>query len=277
MKGYSTAEVAGMLEMTEAQVRAFAKSGALDVSRGPRGELRFSFQDLVLLRAAKDLTKSKFSPRKIRRALENLREQLPVGRPLSAVRITSMGDEIVVQDGDVLWEPESGQALIDFHVADIVERAEPVTREAAERARRDEDDMTAEDWFEFGIDLEAAAPEDARDAYRRAVELDPRHADAHVNLGRLLHEKGETRAAESHYRVALDIDPRHPTAAFNLGVVLDDMKREQEAIVAYRRAIDVDPENADAHYNLAGVYERVGRKAAAIRHLKAYRDLDADS
>jgi tetratricopeptide (TPR) repeat protein len=262
-----------MLEMSEAQVRAFANSGALDVARGPRGELQFSFQDLVLLRTAKDLTRSKFTPRKIRRALENLRDQLPQGRPLSAVRITSMGDEIVVQDGDAMWEPESGQALIDFHVADIVERAEPATREAAARARQDEDEMTAEDWFEFGIDLEAASPDDARDAYRRAVELDPRHADAHVNLGRLLHEKGETRAAESHYRVALDIDPRHPTAAFNLGVVLDDMKRDQDAIAAYRKAIEIDTDNADAHYNLAGVYERAGRKAAAIRHLKAYKDL----
>jgi len=276
MKGYSTAEVAGMLDLSEAQVRAFAKSGALEVGRGARGELRFSFQDLVLLRAAKDLTKSKFSPRKIRRALENLRDQLPVGRPLSAVRITSLGDEIVVQDGDALWEPESGQALIDFHVADIVERAEPVTREAAARARLDEDAMSSEDWFEFGIDLEAAAPEDARDAYRRAVELDPRHADAHVNLGRLLHEKGETRAAESHYRVALEIDSRHPTAAFNLGVVLDDMKRLDAAVAAYRHAIEVDSENADAHFNLAGIYERLGRKAAAIRHLKAYRELTAD-
>jgi tetratricopeptide (TPR) repeat protein len=262
-----------MLEMSEAQVRVFAKSGALDAGRGPRGELRFSFQDLVLLRAAKELTTSKFTPRKIRRALENLRDQLPRGRPLSAVRITSMGDEIVVQDGDALWEPESGQALIDFHVADIVERAEPVTREAAARARRDEREMSAADWFEFGIDLEPAAPDEARDAYRRAVELDPRHADAHVNLGRLLHERGETRAAESHYRVALEIDRRHPTAAFNLGVVLDDMKRELDAVAAYRLAIEIDPENADAHFNLAGVYERLGRKAAAIRHLKSYKNL----
>jgi tetratricopeptide (TPR) repeat protein len=184
-----------------------------------------------------------------------------------------MGDEIVVQDGDALWEPESGQALIDFHVADIVERAEPVTREAAARARRDEREMSAADWFEFGIDLEPAAPDEARDAYRRAVELDPRHADAHVNLGRLLHERGETRAAESHYRVALEIDRRHPTAAFNLGVVLDDMKRELDAVAAYRLAIEIDPENADAHFNLAGVYERLGRKAAAIRHLKSYKNL----
>jgi tetratricopeptide (TPR) repeat protein len=89
----------------------------------------------------------------------------------------------------------------------------------------------------------------------------------------LLHERGETRAAESHYRVALEIDRRHPTAAFNLGVVLDDMKRELDAVAAYRLAIEIDPENADAHFNLAGVYERLGRKAAAIRHLKSYKNL----
>ncbi len=262
-----------MLEMSVAQIRSFARSGFLEPARGHRNELRFSFQDLVLLRAAKELTELDFAPRKIKRALENLRDQLPQGRPLSAVRITSAGDEIVVQDGGAIWEPDSGQARIDFHVADIVERAGPSTREVVARAREEEDEMTAEDWFEFGLDLEAASSIESRDAYRRAVELDPRHDNAHVNLGRLLHEKGEMGAAESHYRVAIEIDSHHPTAWFNLGVLLEDVGNDDEALTAYRHALDVEPDSPDVHYNLAGICERVGRKAAAIRHLKVYREL----
>ena len=38
----------------------------------------------------------------------------------------------------------------------------------------------------------------ARELYRRAIAKDPNYADAHVNLGRLLHEGGEVHAALAH-------------------------------------------------------------------------------
>ena len=107
--------------------------------------------------------------------------------------------------------------------------------------------------------------EDARDAYERALHLDPNHTDAHINLGRLLHEMRAPAAAEKHYRAALAMDPHHPIAAFNLGVALEDLGRTADAIDAYERAIAVDPQNADAHYNLAGLYEKRGDKADAVR------------
>jgi tetratricopeptide (TPR) repeat protein len=113
-------------------------------------------------------------------------------------------------------------------------------------------------------------------AYRRALELDPDLADAHLNLGRLLHEAGHLAAAESHYRQALAIEPEDALAAYNLGVALQDQQRPREAAAAYRHAIALDPELADAHFNLSGVYEQLGDKAAAFRHLRTYRSLTGD-
>ena len=207
--------------------------------------------------------------------LERLRGQLPQGRSLTAVRITAEGDQVVVRDGETVWNPESGQALFDFPVSELARKSAPFLMQAASDARRRADELSADDWYELGCELEMTALDEAKDAYERAIAADPDHADARVNLGRLLHEEGAPAAAEKHYRAALESDPEHDTAAFNLGVALEDLGRIDAAIRAYKSALALDPDNADAHYNLAGIYERRGDKQSALRHLKSYRALIA--
>ena len=241
-------------------------------ARGRR-TLQFSFQDLVVLRTAKALVGARIPPRRIRRALKKLRQQLPRGRSLAELHIAAEGDRIVVRDGSTAWNPESEQTHLDFAVSELATRAAPIARRAAQAARAAEGELDAEDWYELGLELEAVDPDEARDAYRRALELEAHHADAHVNLGRLLHEEGLVEEAERHYRLALREDPEHATAAFDLGIALEDLGRPKDAIEAYRTALATDPRLADAHYNVARLYERVGKKAAALRHLSIYRRL----
>ncbi len=269
MAGYSTRDVAKLLGLTPAQVLGYARAGFLTPTRGPRGEFRFSFQDLVLLRAAKGLAAAKIPSRRIRTALRRLKDQLPRGRSLSGLRIAADGERIVVTDGETAWNPESGQLVLDFSVSELAAKARPLARKRAQAARAEEK-LTADEWYALGFELEVTSPEEARDAYRRALELDPRHADAHVNLGRLLQEAGRIAHAAAHYRLALDADPDHATAAFNLGIALEDMGRYGEAVAAYQRAIRTDPTMADAYYNLARLYEKMGKKAAALRYLSKY-------
>ncbi|HYU27262.1 MAG TPA: tetratricopeptide repeat protein [Thermoanaerobaculia bacterium] len=265
---YTVREVAAMLGLTPSQVRAYAARGFLEPECGNRGELRFGFRDLIILRTAGELVAAHIPQRKVRRALERLREQLPAGRALTGVRITADGERVVVRDGEAVWNPESGQSLFDFAVAELAAKATPIGDTATTEHEHD-----ADAWYDLACDLEVASPAEARAAYQRAIELDPDHADAHVNLGRMLHEEGAPAAAEQHYRRALDADPEHPTAAFNLGVALEDLGRIREALEAYERAVVLDPENCDVHYNLAGILERRGDKAGALRHLKEYRKL----
>lgn len=255
-----------MLGLSPAQIRSFATQGFLQPERGPRGELRFGFHDLIILRTAGELSAAKIPQRKITRVLEKLRGQLPRGSSLTGVRIAADGDQVIVREGSSVWNPESGQSLFDFAVADLAKKTAPILQ-----ARR-KDDLDAEQWYELACELELQSAAQAKDAYERALRLDPAHPDAHVNLGRLLHEEGAPAAAEPHYRAALESDPHHATAAFNLGVALEDLGRTAEAIAAYEQAIALE-DNADAHFNLAGIYERRGEKQAALRHLKAYRAL----
>lgn len=233
-------------------------------------------QDLVLLRTVEGLSSS-LPARKVTRALAGLKARLPAGLPLTSVRVVAEGKEVVVRDDDAAWVAESGQGLLDFGEPERAPRVTPLARPApATTARGPEPGAEAGDWYALGGELEGEDAERAREAYARAVELDPTHAAAHLDLGRLLHEAGRTREAAEQYRRALEARPHDPTAVtatFNLGVALEDLGHVPEAITAYERAVELDPDLADAHYNLSRLFEQVGRRDAAFRHLKAYRQL----
>ena len=51
MTGYTTHEVAELLGVPDASVRSWVRAGILEPERGARSEYRFSFRDLVLLKA----------------------------------------------------------------------------------------------------------------------------------------------------------------------------------------------------------------------------------
>ena len=132
---------------------------------------------------------------------------------------------------------------------------------------------SAEQLFARAVELEKDDPTQAIDAYGDAVAANPHHADAHVNLGRLLHAQGRLREAEAHYVAALVSCPTNSTATFNLAVVLEDLGRLDDAIERYREAIELDPGCVDAYFNLSRLYEKKGEKISALRHLKDYRRL----
>lgn len=273
---YRAEQVAGLLGLTVAQIRGYVRAGVIDPARGARGELCFSFQDLVFLRVVKGLAGSRVPPRRVRQALRRLRATLPVDRPLSGVRLTADGGDIVVRDDDRTWSPATGQYWLDFGPQQ--DDPPPVALRGDGAAPTDGDSpialtATADGWYALGAELEDSDPEQARLAYRHALALDPAHADSHVNLGCLEHEAGRPREAEQHYRAALATRPDDATAAFDLGVALEDLERFDEARDAYERALATAPDCADAHYNLARLHDRLGDPEGAIRHLRAYRSL----
>lgn len=265
---YGTRDVARLLGLSENQVRSYVRAGLVDATRGPRNSYRFSFQDLVLLRAARGLIDARVPQPRIVRALRRLKAQLPSDRSLSALHIAVEGDHVVVSDGGTPWNPESGQLQLEFSVAELEAEVAPLHAGPTRRPG----EPTVDELFARGVELDMVAPEDARALYERVLELDPRHPDAHVNLGRMLHEARRLAEAELHYRAALT-NGAHATAAYNLGVVLEDRRRAADAVAAYRLAIEADPRFPDAHYNLSRLYEQLGDKTSALRHLKSYRAL----
>lgn len=274
MKGYTTRDVEQLLGISAPKIRRYTRAGFLKPARSARGQFLFNFQDLVVLRAAVALETQRIPARTILRALRKLRGQLPSGRSLTELKIIAENERIVVSDGAQSWNPLSGQLHIAFDVAELAARAEPIARKRThallEAAAADH---TAHQWYEMAVDLEAVSPAQAQQAYARALQLDPRHTDAHVNLGRLLHQAGQITEAATHYLQALRFNDRHAIAAFNLGVAMEDLGRLSEALKAYQQSASWNPEFPEVHYNLAQVFEKIGNHAGAIRHYTRYRRL----
>jgi tetratricopeptide (TPR) repeat protein len=266
---YTVQDVERVLGLSRSTIRGLIEGGFVTPARGPRQQYRFSFQDLIVLRAARALIEAKVSRKRIRRSLEDLRRHLPETIPLSGLSISAAGDRVVVRDGPSQFQVDDGQYVLGFDVSvekgvlRVVERKQEPAPEANE----------AEDWFAKALELEESDWRGACDAYERAAKEDPTNTAAWVNWGRLLHEHSQARDAEKIYRRALEACGPDALLLFNLGVLLDDLGRMDAALETYQLAIGEDPTLADCHYNLARLYESMGKSQHAIRHLGQYRKL----
>jgi tetratricopeptide (TPR) repeat protein len=274
---YSPRAVAAVLGMSVARLRSYLRAGVVTPTRNEKGEMRFSFEDLILLRKAEGLVEQRIPARRVRDAIKKIRDSLPAGTSVHRVALSGEGQQVIADDGHRRWHPESGQTVFDFQGRPPDDGGATVTSLENARASaapaQQEPPLTARDLYKRGCLVETTSPDEACDAYRAALELEPEFADAHVNLGRLLHEVGDVYAALVHYRAALSLRPGDTTAAFNVGVALEDLGATVDAVAAYRRALECDPRNPDAHYNLARLLEQNGKPDLAVRHLLLYRQL----
>jgi tetratricopeptide (TPR) repeat protein len=271
MSSYSAADVQRMLGIARNVIAAFIEAGFVTPTLGKRREQRFSFQDLVVMKAARELSGSGIGAKRIAASLKLLREQLPARLPLGGLRISAAGSKarqrVVVRQGGAQWQPDSGQYLLDFEVAP---RARSVSFISAPRKQTS---ASAEDWFARGCEWEERDAHAAAAAYQQAIELDAAFTNAYINLGRLQHAQKKLAAAERTYRAALEHAEPDALLLFNLGALLEDQNRAEDAVLAYRNALRLEPEMADAHYNLALLYEREGLAREALKHLNTYRRL----
>jgi tetratricopeptide (TPR) repeat protein len=268
MSGHSTKEVAELIGFNTDQVRHYVRRKLVQPARGERGEYRFSFQDVVLLKTAKGLMEASVSTRKAYRALVKLKKELEQVKSLSSVRIYADGTNVVVRDDTHVWEVETGQATLDFDMQDLAGNVSEIAEKHVSDAVM-ADDLDTDEWYNLGLDLEEVEPEKAPDAYKQAIRLDPKNADAHVNLGRLYQLNSDLKHAKRHYELALTARPGHQLALYNLGTVFDELDETVKAADFYQRA----PGIPDAHYNLARIRELQGDEVSALRHMRQYRDL----
>jgi TolB-like protein len=163
------------------------------------------------------------------------------GQPVSTVKVDGGLQEIF--------------ALQDRLVRDLADGLRTVTRPAA--APQETGIVGAYEAFSRGVvNLRAETYESLDRAvllFERAVDLDPRYARAHLELGVAYATKadysamGELRArAVASLRRVLELEPNAVRAWRELGSVLIAMGHEAEGFDALHRALDIDPADSGA-------------------------------
>ena len=273
---YSMRDVAKLFGLSQSRLRYWERSGFIARSIQAGKQRYYSFEDLIGIRAAKELLDSGVALQAVRRSLEALRESLPrVARPLSALRIVADGHALLVQDDRGSYEPTTGQLQLDFEVSDLRDDVVRVLR----RGGKQNDFARAYQYYLDGcrFDEDDKHLDRAEACYRRALELDPTLANALTNLGNLMYRRGRAQEAEQFYVRALQVDPEQPEAFYNLGFLLYERGDVAAAVLNFRRALRTDPGFADAHFNLAMALSDLGQRDEARSHWETYLKLDPDS
>jgi tetratricopeptide (TPR) repeat protein len=111
-------------------------------------------------------------------------------------------------------------------------------------------------WFAQKDDLKCSVA-----AFDHALQLDPRSAEAHFDLGLVRQRQGEAEAAIREFRLALQYDPGLLQARCALGSVLPDAAAAE---AEFRQALAVNPQLVCALDGLAQVLLNGGRYDAAL-------------
>jgi Flp pilus assembly protein TadD len=111
--------------------------------------------------------------------------------------------------------------------------------------------------------------DNARAEYEKAAELDPKLAEAHLNLGILLLEKDPAAAATS-LRKAVELLPSQSRPRFLLGVASERSGDLHAAAEAFASAVALDPNDAEAQLHLAQADLQLKKAADAE---KKFREL----
>jgi tetratricopeptide (TPR) repeat protein len=85
-----------------------------------------------------------------------------------------------------------------------------------------------------------------RAALQRAIELDPKLAEAQNQMGYLSARSGDAIAAEAYFHAAIQASPSYVSAWINLAATLASEAKWQDATAAVDHALAIDPSNAEA-------------------------------
>lgn len=289
---FTVKDISRLFGLSESRIRYWSQTGFIGPSIHRSSRRLYSFSDLIGIKVARDLLESGLSLQRVRKNLASLRALLPdVTRPLSRLRVQSDGERMWVHAEEASFDATSGQMMLELSTGElqddvvrILDLARPPHQLTAPEPTPEEPGQdqhphrTAYRWFLTGLNSHKNREtlNEAMDAYRRALDLDPSLAAAHTNLGIGCFDKGDLSQARVHFERALALDPDQPEARYNLANLYEQESQLDLAIAEFRRVVASRPEFADAHFNLAIALEKVGSRIQSADHFRHYLALSGE-
>jgi tetratricopeptide (TPR) repeat protein len=101
--------------------------------------------------------------------------------------------------------------------------------------------------YNYGVALaEMGNLVDAKNAYRQAIALNPKYAEAYYNVAELERVAGELSSALYYYEQAADLSTVAMLAHYGQGQVFEALERRDEARAQYRKVLEVDSSHEGA-------------------------------
>jgi serine/threonine protein kinase/Tfp pilus assembly protein PilF len=113
--------------------------------------------------------------------------------------------------------------------------------------------------------------------YRRAIELNPKYATAHVFYAAYLNAMGKFDEALEQYQLAQQLEPLSLAINTWYGMSFYYRREYDAAINQYRKTIDIDPSFGNAHLMLGWAYTAKGMLPEAVAEFRLGRQVTSDN
>ena len=235
---YSLREIKEMFGLSERTIRRWTEQGiiqgtpveleiATPADAGGAVDYHYDFQALTQFRRVRELRAQGQSIRQIEAALQGQLNLFLGPEPSKLARLLTPLEEALLLD----------------------QQGDPRAAEVYLEAINDGDNV-AEAYCNLGIiNKEKGNLGQALDNLTLALKHEPRHVEAHYNLGNLYYDAGQFPLARLHYEAAAQIAPDFSLVYFNLSLAyfkLNDLVASLAALETYRQLRQPDDEENDA-------------------------------
>jgi tetratricopeptide (TPR) repeat protein len=112
--------------------------------------------------------------------------------------------------------------------------------------------------------LEQFKYKEAADAFRRALQIDPKLALARINLSIALYNLPDLPASQREAQAAIALAPNAPQPYYILGLIAKSQSRADEAVTPFQQVLKIDPNDVGANINLGQIFAQQRKYTEAV-------------
>jgi len=183
--------------------------------------------------------------------------------------ITAIGD---LHEGGFMYLFQKLSMFTEYEIA-----LEKAGTEEIEETKTPEEQQDAVSQYNLGLTcFNLGRYQDAIEAYKQAIKIEPDNAEAYCCLGAAYSELDCHQEAIEACMQAIRFKPDYAEAHCRLGIAYGRLGRHQEAIEAYKQAIIIEPDQY-LYYRLAAVYDKLGRHQESLEAYKQATRIEPDN
>jgi tetratricopeptide (TPR) repeat protein len=195
----------------------------------------------------------------------------------------SSGGPVFNRDGEVIGVATSGMSSdtrnlsFAMSVKLIKDKISSKRITSIKKSGLEDYENTATYWNGLGVAYgESGSYEQAIEAFKQAIRINPDYVHVHYNLGAAFIKLGMHKEGLEACKQAIRIDPAIAEAHYNLGFAYVNLGRYKEAIEACKQAIWINPTFAEPYYTLGAAYVKLGINKEGMEAFKQAIRIDPD-